>query len=138
MKVVPAHTLHQWDIWCWLACYLGLLKSGTVLETKASSQFHILATWSFWGFFSRKSIVHFIFLKWHSQITQWCINRYQGIAMFYLLLFSPTSKKVLCGALGRDEQYSILVLHCVVKLNWGIEERSDILLDQYVHVCEKK
>ena len=50
-------------------------------------------------------------LNWHSQITQWCITPYQDIAKFCLLSFSPTSKKVLCGALGRDEQYSILVLH---------------------------
>ena len=37
-------------------------------------------------FFSRKSIVHFILLKWHYQINQWYINPYQGIAMFCLLL----------------------------------------------------
>jgi hypothetical protein len=34
----------------------------------------------FWKFFSRKSIVHFILLKWHSQITQWHIIPHQGIA----------------------------------------------------------
>ena len=70
-----------------------------------------LSNLEFWMFSLRESIVHFILLKWHSQITQWCINPYQGIAMFCLLLLSPTSKNDLCGALGRDKQYSILVFH---------------------------
>ena len=39
-----------------------------------------LSNLEFSKFFSSKSIVHFILLKWHSQITQWCINPYQGIA----------------------------------------------------------
>ena len=94
MKAIPTHSLHKWDLWRWLTCFLGCLKSGTVLETKSSSQFLILVTWIFWRFFSRKSIVHFILHKWYSQITQWCINPYQGMAVFCLLLFSPTSKKV--------------------------------------------
>jgi hypothetical protein len=44
MKAIPTHSLHKWDIWRCLTCFLGLLKSGTALETKSSSQFHILAT----------------------------------------------------------------------------------------------
>jgi hypothetical protein len=68
-----------------------------------------------------------------------CINPYQGIAMFCLLLFSPTSKKGLCKALGRDKQDSTLVLHMLYS---QIEDprklRSAILLDQDVHVCGKR
>ena len=47
IKVIPTHSIHKQDMWLQLTCFLGLLKSGTVLETKSSSQFHILATWSF-------------------------------------------------------------------------------------------
>jgi hypothetical protein len=49
-KVIPTHSLYEWDMWHWLICFLGLLKSGTVLEIKSSSQFYILATWSFESF----------------------------------------------------------------------------------------
>jgi hypothetical protein len=52
-----------------------------------------LSNLEFLEVFSNKSIVHFI-LKWLSRITQWCMNPYHGIAKFFLLLFSPTSKKV--------------------------------------------
>jgi hypothetical protein len=54
IKVIPTHSLYQWDMWSWLTCFLGLLKSRTVLETKSSSQFHILATRSFRIFFKKK------------------------------------------------------------------------------------
>ena len=93
IRITPTHSLHKWDMWRQLTCFLRQLKSGTVLETKSSSQFHILAL-GVLKVFLKKSIAHFILLKQHSQITQWCINPYQGIAMFCLLLFSATSKKV--------------------------------------------
>jgi hypothetical protein len=44
MKVILIHSLHKRDMWHWLTCFLGLLKGGTILETKLSSQFHILGT----------------------------------------------------------------------------------------------
>ena len=47
IKIIPTHSLYQWDMWRQLTCFPRLLKSGIVLETKSSSQFHILATWSF-------------------------------------------------------------------------------------------
>ena len=116
MKVSPTHSLHKWDLWHQLTCFLGLLKSRTVLKTKSSSQFHILVTWSFWRFFSRQSIVHFILLKWHSQITQWCINPYQGIVMFCLLLFSPISKRVYVGLqVGINNIAYLYCICCEVK-----------------------
>ena len=51
------------------------------------------------------------------------------------VLPSPTSKKVYVE-LGRDKQYSILVLR-VVKSKRGSKERSVIFLDQDVHLCGK-
>ena len=92
-KVIPTHFLHKWDLLHWLTCFLGLLKSGIVLETKSSSQFHILATWSFESF-SQEKAQFTLYSSNDTQITQWCINPYQGIAVFCLLLFPPTSKKV--------------------------------------------
>jgi hypothetical protein len=50
MEVVPIHSLHKWDLWHCLTCFLGFLKSGTVLETTSSSQFHILALGVFGSF----------------------------------------------------------------------------------------
>ena len=115
IRVIPTHSLHKWDMWCQLTCFLGLLKSGTVLETKSSSQFHILAL-GVLKVFLKKSIVHFILLKWHSQITQWCINPYQGISMFCLLLFSPTSKKVYVELqVGINEIAYLYRICCKVK-----------------------
>ena len=54
IRVIPTYSLHKWDLWRQLTCFLGLLKSGTVLETKSSSQFHMLATWSFQCFLKKK------------------------------------------------------------------------------------
>jgi len=54
IKVIPTHSLHKWDMWHWLICFLGLLKNGTVLETKLSFQFHILATWIFFESFLKQ------------------------------------------------------------------------------------
>ena len=61
---------------------------------------------------------------------------YKSLPRHSNVLPSPTSEKGLCGALGRDKQYSILVLH-VVKSNRGPKERSVIFLDQDMHVCGK-
>jgi hypothetical protein len=54
VKSIPTHALLKWDMWRCLTCVLGLLKSGIVLETKLSSQFYILATWSFESFLKEK------------------------------------------------------------------------------------
>ena len=54
IRVIPTHSLHKWDMWLQLTCFLGLLKSRTVHETKSSSQFHISVTQSFESFFLKK------------------------------------------------------------------------------------
>ena len=54
IRVIQTHSLHKWDMWRQLTCFLGLLKSRLVLETKSSSQFHIIATWSFFEVFLKK------------------------------------------------------------------------------------
>jgi hypothetical protein len=86
MKVIPTHSLYKWECWCWLTCFLELLKSEIVLETKSSSQFHILATWSFWKFFLKRKhsllCTSQVALSNHSM----CMHPYQGIAMFCLHL----------------------------------------------------
>ena len=55
IRVIPTHSLYKWDLRCQLTCFLGLLKSGIVLETKSPPQFHILATWSFESFSQEKA-----------------------------------------------------------------------------------
>jgi hypothetical protein len=50
----------------WLTYIPRWLKNGTALEAKLSSQILISVTWSFKSF-HKKSIVHFILLKWYSQ-----------------------------------------------------------------------
>ena len=62
MKAIPTHFSCKWDMWQWLTCFLGMLKGGTILETKPSNQFHILATWSF-NNFHKERIDHFILLN---------------------------------------------------------------------------
>jgi hypothetical protein len=87
MKAIPTHSLYKWDCWHWLTCFLELLKSGIVLETKSSSQFRILATWSFLEvFFSREkhSSLYTPQLALSNHST--CMHPYQGIAMLCLHL----------------------------------------------------
>ena len=65
-----------------------------------------------------------------------CINPYQGIVMFCLLLFSPTSKKVYVELWVGINKIATCIAY-VVKSNRGSKERNAILLDQDVHVCGK-
>ena len=71
-----------------------------------------LSNLEFLEFFQEKCIVHFILLKWYSQITQWCVNPYQGITMLLPSIIFSYFYKGLCGALGRVNKISYLYCIC--------------------------
>ena len=92
-RVIPTHSLHKWDMWHQLTCFLGLFKSGTVLKTKSSSQFHILVPWRFLEVFlkTKHSSLYTpqMALSNHSMVYQ-SLPRHSVLPSFV----SPTSKMV--------------------------------------------
>jgi hypothetical protein len=87
--------VQMWKPNTWVLHFLGLLKSGTTIETKSSSQFHILATWSFESFLKQKHSSLYtaqMALSNHSVVYESLPRRSK---FFCLLLVSPTSKRFM-------------------------------------------
>jgi hypothetical protein len=100
MKAIPTHVLHKWNMWRYLTCFLGLLKSEIVPKPKSSPIFHILATWSFESFLKKKhrSLYtpqrvlsnHSVCMKPHERHLNFCLSHNLPL-------------KALSGVLGRYE-----------------------------------
>ena len=115
IKVIPTHSLPKWDMWLQLTCFLRLLKSEIVLETKSSSKFHISATRSFLSFLKKKHSSLYtpqMALSNHSMVYQ-SLPRHSVLPSFV----SPTSKRFMWSfQVGVNNIAYLYCICCKVKL----------------------